>query len=151
MITSYSAYCRKVDEFCYGRCEEAAVTASKSGSSLIEDIWNAIDTDAFRQVREQAIAKNDEEIIREWMRSKPRADRPDHSLYEEYEELVQTYDEARRLFKQADIYIQYMVNGAVYMLVDPEGNLFSIGSKEDILPEFAGYKDNESIPPTVYR
>ena len=53
MITSYSAYCRKVDEFCYGRCEEAAVTASKSGSSLIEDIWNAIDTDEFRQVREQ--------------------------------------------------------------------------------------------------
>lgn len=151
MITSYSAYCRKVDEFCYGRCEEAAVTASKSGSSLIEDIRNAIDTDAFRQVREQAIAKNEEEIIREWMRSKPRADRPDHSLYEEYEELVQTYDEARRLFKQADIYIQYMVNGAVYMLVDPEGNLFSIGSKGDILPEFAGYKDNESVPPTVYR
>lgn len=151
MITSYSAYCRKVDEFCYGRCEEAAVTASKSGSSLIEDIRNAIDTDAFRQVREQAIAKNEEEIIREWMRSKPRADRPDHSLYEEYEELVQTYDDARRLFKQADIYIQYMVNGAVYMLVDPEGNLFSIGSKGDILPEFAGYKDNESVPPTVYR
>lgn len=151
MITSYSAYCRKVDEFCYGRCEEAAVTASKSGSSLIEDIRNALDTDAFRQVREQAIAKNEEEIIREWMRSKPRADSPDHSLYEEYEELVQTYDEARRLFKQADIYIQYMVNGAVYMLVDPEGNLFSIGSKGDILPEFAGYKDNESVPPTVYR
>ena len=151
MITSYSAYCRKVDEFCYGRCEEAAVTASKSGSSLIEDIWNAIDTDAFRQVREQAIAKNDEEIIREWMRSKPRADKPDHSLYEEYEELVQTYDEARRLFKQADIYIQHMVNSAAYMIVDPEGNLFSIGSKEDILPEFAGYKDNESVPPTVYR
>lgn len=151
MITSYSAYCRKVDEFCYDRCEEAAVTASKSGSSLIEDIWNAIDTDEFRQVREQAIAKNDEEIIREWLRSKPRADRPDHSLYEEYEELVQTCDEARRLFKQTDIDIQYMVNSAIYMIVDPEGNLFSIGSKEDILPEFADYKDNESVPPTVYR
>jgi sigma-B regulation protein RsbU (phosphoserine phosphatase) len=166
MITGYSAYCRKVDEFCFDRCKEAAVTVSRSDGVLVEDLWNAINTDEFRQVREKAVAQNDEEVIREWMRSKPRIDADGaeqddwvsydqeitvSSLYDEYEELVRAFEEARKLFEETDIYIQYMENGITYTIVDPEGSLLSIGSKEEKLPEFAGYGDNESIPPTVYR
>ena len=166
MVTSYWSYCRKVEEFCYTRCEEAAATASQSQGVLIEGFWNVINSDEFRQVRERAVAENDEEIIREWMKSQPRTDTevsepgdgfsydpkfPDDSLYGEYKDLVRTCDEARKVFDEADIYIQFMENGITFTIVDPEENLFSIGSEEESLPEFAGYKDNESVPPTVYR
>ena len=71
VITGYRAHCNKVDEFYFERCEEAAVTASKNGGYMIADIWDAVSTDGFRQVRERAVAQNAEEIIREWMRSRP--------------------------------------------------------------------------------
>ena len=166
MITGYRAYCRKVDEFCYARVKEAAVTVSRTDGSLAEDLWNAVNTDEFRRVRERAIAENDEEIIREWMKSKPLTDAdgselrdstsyhpelPDDSLYGEYETLAWICEQARKLFNEDDIYIQYMENGVTYTLVDPEEKLFAIGSVEARLPEFAGYKDNERIPPTVFR
>ena len=166
MITGYRSYCRKVDELYYASCEDAAAAVSKNGGRLIEVFWNAINTDEFRQVREQAIIKNDEGIIREWMISQPRVDinksesndggsqdpkSPERSLFDEYEDLVRTYDEERELFDEADIYIQYMENGITYTIVDPNGGLLSIGSEEEKLPQFAGYKDNERIPPTVYR
>ena len=65
--------------------------------------------------------------------------------------MVKKYDETRRLFEEADIYIQYMQNGDTYTIVDPQGSLFGIGSKEARLPEFSGYADNARIPPTVSR
>ncbi len=117
----------------------------------IENFWDAIDTDEFRQVRERAVAENDENIIREWLMAKPGKHNPDESLYDEYTDLVETYDEARKLFEEADIYIQYMENGITYTIMDPNSNLLSIGSTEPLLPEFVGYADNERVPPTVYR
>ena len=166
MATGYSAYCHKVDEFCSARCEEAAVSVSQFGGTLIEDLRKAILTDEFRSVRARAIAENDEEIIREWLKSKPRAEIDesemydsgwydpefsDSSLYSVYEVLALTCDEARNLFDETDIYFQYMENGVTYTIVDPQENLFSIGSIEEKVPAFAGYKDNERVPPTPYR
>lgn len=59
MITGYQAYCRKVDDFLYARCEDAAGAASQSGGELAEDLWHAINTEEFRSVRARAIEKND--------------------------------------------------------------------------------------------
>ena len=143
MITGYRAYCRKVDEFCFSRCKEAAVAASYSGSMLTGRLWKAINTDEFRKIRERAVAENDEEIIREWLISR--------DLYDRYEELLKSYDETRKIFEEADIYIQYTQNGITYTIADPQDSLLAIGSVEEKLPEFAGYADNERIPPTVYR
>ena len=74
MMTSYRSYSRKVEEFCYARTEEAAAIVSRSGGALMEDFRNVISSDEFRQVRKRAVAENDEEIIREWLKSKPRTD-----------------------------------------------------------------------------
>ena len=143
MFTGYRAYCRKIDAFLFERCEEAAIAVSDNGSRLTQHLWDAINTDEFRQVRQRAVAENDEEIIREWMQS--------NDLYDKYEKLVESYNEARKEFEEADIYVQYCQNGITYTLVDPQDNLLSIGAEEEKLPEFAGYADNERIPPTVYR
>ncbi len=143
MFTGYRAYCRKIDAFLFERCEEAAIAVSDNGSRLTQHLWDAINTDEFRQVRQRAVAENDEEIIREWMQS--------NDLYDRYEKLVESYNEARKEFEEADIYVQYCQNGITYTLVDPQDNLLSIGAEEEKLPEFAGYADNERIPPTVYR
>ena len=166
MMTSYRSYSRKVEEFCYARTEEAAAIVSRSGGALMEDFRNVISSDEFRQVRKRAVAENDEEIIREWLKSKPRTDTeeseprsgvlydpelPDTSLYGEYEDLLRICEEAQDVFDEADIYTQFMENGITYTIVDPEESLLSIGDVEESLPEFAGYKDNESVPPTVYR
>ena len=142
MFTGYRAYCRKIDAFLFERCKEAAVAVSDNGSRLTKHLWEAINTAEFRQVRERAVAENDEEIIREWLQSK--------DLYDRYVNLVESYNEARKVFGEADIYIQYCQDGISYTLIDPQENLLSIGSVEKPLPEFAGYTDNERIPPTVY-
>ena len=143
MFTGYRAYCRKVDAFCFARCKEAASAASHSGSILTGRLWKAINTDEFRQLREQALAENDEEIIREWLISK--------DLYDRYENLISSYNETREVFEEADIYLQYMQDGITYTIADPQGSLLCIGEAEKKLPEFNGYADNERVPPTVYR
>lgn len=142
MFTGYRAYCRKVDEFCFARCREAAVAVSHSGSMITGRLWQAINTDEYRQLREKALAGNDEEIIREWLKS--------NDLYDRYENLISSYDETREVFEEADIYIQYMQDGITYTLADPHESLLCIGEAEEKLPEFAGYADNERVPPTVY-
>ena len=95
MITGDQAYCRKVDDFLYARCEDAAGAASQSGGELAEDLWHAISTEEFRSVRARAIEKNDETIIREWMKAQPRTEPPESeqsepSLYGEYEDLIRS-------------------------------------------------------------
>ncbi len=142
IFTGYRAYCRKIDAFLFERCEEAAIAVSDNGSRLTKHLWEAINTDEFRQVRQRAVAENDEEIIREWLQL--------HDLYDRYEKLVESYNEARKAFGEADLYIQYCQNGNTYTLVDPQENLLCIGAVDEKLPEFAGYADNERIPPTVY-
>lgn len=63
----------------------------------------------------------------------PESEQSEPSLYGEYEDLIRSCEEARKLFDETDIYIQHMENGVTYTVVDPKGTLLSIGSMEETL------------------
>lgn len=56
----------------------------------------------------------------------------------------------RYLRKITDLYIQRMENGVTYTVIDPNEDLFYIGTVEDRISEFNQYGDNAYVPRTVY-
>ncbi len=162
--TSFYVYCKKVDDFYFSQTLRAAEAATAIPTPYINYLRDNINTDEFRKVRDEALAANDETIIIKWMGAIPSYYPEDltekqlseeeivqfNSLYGDYLQMVNLCERNMELFDEADIYYQYMENGITYNLVDPNENLFNIGSVEPPIEEFAGYGDNERVLPTVY-
>ena len=171
---SYRVYSDKINSI-YVQQVERAARAGRADilPEYVEHFWNMINTDDFRQMRSAAIAANDENMVREWMLSKPSLfqdvdedfpallnpdeEQPEDSglfetltLCDDFEMLSDWLQECMTLFDITAVYIQYSENGTTYNLVDPTENLLYIGSIEDPIEEFASYADNEYIPATIY-
>ena len=166
---TYLVHCRKVDSFYTAQAERAVSAASKDFTAYkyLSYLWNMIDTDEFRSVRERAVAANDEQIIRDWMVGKHSADyamlmemQPtygvaeadmydENGLYGDYMYLAQTLKRVKTLFDIESVYIQYEVGGVTYNVVDPDESLLVVGSVEKPIKALSQYSDNERIPPTI--
>ena len=159
--TGFYVYCKKVDDFYFSQTRRAAESAANVPAQYLEYLWENINTDEFRKVRDEALAANDETIIINWMRSKPdvlseyeteeQIESDYYSLYADYLQMIYICEDSMELFNEADVYYQYMENGITYNLVDPKENLFNLGTVEPPMEEFAEYGDNEKVPPTVYQ
>jgi len=71
---TYSVYCRKVDSVYREKAERAANAVATRGylsTYYVKHLREMIETEEFRQVRERAVAANDEGIILNWMRNQP--------------------------------------------------------------------------------
>ena len=172
----YRIYSLRVNEFYLSQSELAAEAAKEEIlPELAAHLWQEINTDAFRKIREEALAAGDESLIRKWMISRPsfvNADQPfsiqvdfdsyediveqekmpeDDNLYRDYQILIHALEECKRLFDITDVYIQYDYNKITYNLADPVEDLFYIGSVEEQIDIFADYNDNEYFPPTIYQ
>lgn len=171
VLITYRVYCRKVDSFYVNQARRAVIAASEDYASYryVAYLWNMIDTDEFRTVREQAVAANDEQIIRDWMIEKPSADYElrmqsfdtssegaeeapsdlSYTLYGDYTLLAERLRRTRELFDISSVYIQNDVDRVTYNLVDPDESLLVVGSVEEPIKALSRYGDNERIPPTV--
>jgi len=170
MMITYDIYCRKVDSIYYKQTELAAKAAAQAVSTNeLMNLWKYVNTEEYRQLHQQAVEANDEELIRQWLLSKPgiNAEYADQvevdendpnyetlmksfTLYSDYDQLCFSMETILNLFDIKDSYIQYDQDGVTYNLVDPTEGLLHIGSVEESIPEFAGYEDNADIPATVY-
>jgi len=169
LLITYRVYCRKVDSSYSQQARRAVSAASEdfTASNYLAYLWEMVDTDEFRAVRAQAVAANDETIIRDWMQQQPSADYSEPAGEEKEEELEEAADEGegglygdymylaamlarvKALFDIKSVYIQYEVGGVTYNLVDPDESLLVIGSVEEPIEALAGYGDNAPIPPTI--
>ena len=172
MMITYRVYCRKVDSFHFDQARRAVNAAAEdyTACSYVEHLWNAINTDEFRAVRERALAAKDEQIIRDWMLEKPSASyaqrdssdgtAPDGGkeeyLYDESDTLLSDYQfvaillaRIKELFEITSVYIQYDDGGVTYTLVDPDESLLVIGEVEEPIAALSQYVGNVRIPPTV--
>ena len=76
---AFYAHCRQIDRIFYDEAERAALNVSKFLNSFAEDnavvvnLWNAIDTDEFRSLRERAVREDDPGLIEDWMKSRASA------------------------------------------------------------------------------
>ena len=146
VLISYRVYSITISEHFITQTEMAAQAAKEEIlPELVRHLWKEINTDEFRKIREKAINENDEDIIRNWMMSKPSgiiilaasADRIDldvmdldnpyqsDNLYTDYQLMADQLNELTILFEIADAYIQYDVNDITLNLVDPAENLFT--------------------------
>jgi len=171
LTITYRVHCRKVDGFYTKQAERAVSAASNdfTASIYLSYLWEMIDTDEFRAVREQAVAANDEQVIRDWMLRQhsayltPRSEseaangleeaalNDDGGLYGDYMYLAQMLARVKTLFDIKSVYIQYEVGGVTYNVVDPDESLLVVGSIEKPIEDLSQYSDNERIPPTICR
>ena len=72
MLISYFVHGRQVDRFYYDLTERAALTVRQNiDPDSVSTLWKAVNTDEFRNLREKAVAANDEQMIIDWMETKP--------------------------------------------------------------------------------
>ena len=172
---SYRVYSKKISELFIEQSVSAAEAAKEELiPDLVRHFWNEINTDEFRNVRENALRENDEKLIADWMHSRPSGmdkgrisniqvdidavedvvdqarGKDNLDLYLDYEMMNHALEECQRLFNISDVYIQHDENGVTYNLIDPAESLFYIGSVEEQIDVFADYNDNDFFPPTIY-
>ena len=175
MAISYYIFCQRVDDN-YNTSMERAAEACANNIEIeeLEFFWKAIDTDSFRKIHELAVKANDEEIIREWMRSRPgwysvmfeeeespgedeselgedaQAETERWSLLDDYQQILYALQAIEDYFDVDSAYYQVDVDGIAYNIADPDETLFYVGTAEAPIEEFTDYEDNAAIPPTVY-
>ena len=72
LFFGFEVYSQRVDSVYNERMEDALRTEKLEALPVFADyFWQMIDTQEFRDVREQAIEANDPQIIADWMYSKP--------------------------------------------------------------------------------
>ena len=176
MAISYYVFCQRVDDKNYSSIDRAAVAcANNIAPEVIKFFWDSVNTDEFREVRDRAEKADDEQIIQDWLESKPgwdytyyyeEQDFQDGDEFQSDEETA-AYDEGWTLmydyqqlqyslmaieeyFDVDSAYYQVDVDGVAYNIADPREPLFYIGTAEEPIEEFSGYPDNSEIPPVIY-
>ena len=168
---AYQVYRQKINSIYFREAEVAALDAKKRIlPGYVDYFWDHINTDEFRNIRKEAIAANDESLIRNWMDSVPSMvltvmdldGRPMSretyeaegyrwlSLYDDYMMMIGKLTDCLELFDISAVYIQSDEGETSYNLVRPGENLFYVGSIEDPIEAFSDYGENESIPATIY-
>ena len=169
MQITYVVYRQKVDSVFLKQAESAARDAASGthiGFQLASHLRKMVDTDEYREVRARAVAANDAQIIEDWMRAQPPVpyladfyeenastvqDKERYTLYGDYMELVDELMVMMDAFDINDIYMQYVVDGVTYSLVDPWESLLMIGAPKAPIEAFAQYTGEDVIPPTIYQ
>ncbi len=172
VLVSYRIYSDRIDRDYFEQAERAANAVKEDlPEPVVLYLWDMINTEEFRTVREEAIAANDEQIIRDWMISKPGWDirdmDPQSPLViefledDEYKESISLYGDylylthkISRNTEHFDIdvaYLQHNENGVTWNLADPSENLLYVGSIEEPIAAFAEYEGNVYIPPMIYK
>ena len=72
VMISYYFFCQRVDNEYYSSLERASkACASNFPPDELMYFWKAVNTEEFRKIQEQAAEAGDEQIIEEWLKSKP--------------------------------------------------------------------------------
>ena len=177
MAISYYVFCQRVDDKYYSSLDRAAVAcANNIAPEVIKFFWDSVNTDEFREVRDRAEKADDEQIIQDWLESKPgwdytyyyeeqgfldgdefQSDEEETVAYDEdwtlmydYEQLQYSLMAIEEYFDVDSAYYQVDVDGVAYNIADPREPLFYIGTAEEPIEEFSGYPDNSEIPPVIY-
>ena len=115
LFFGFEVYSQRVDSVYNERMEDALRTEKLEALPVFADyFWQMIDTQEFRDVREQAIEANDPQIIADWMYSKPSVMTlyPDvgnsapraAGMPREYKDLYETADYLEEIYMPRNIF-----------------------------------------------
>ena len=168
MQITYMVYKRKVDSIYFEQAASAAndVASDHLSYQLTSYLRKMIDTDEFREVHARAAAANDAQIIEDWMRAQPPTpylaqyfaenestikDKERYNLYGDYQELEYELTAAMHMLGIDKAYLQYIVDGVTYSLVNPGESLLLVGAAKEPIDAFSRYGIDDVIPPTIYQ
>ncbi len=167
MLISYYIFCQRVDERFEHQLQRAAqICAESTYPVVIEHLWNEINTEEFRAVRDRAEAAGDEQMLLDWMRGRPGwiealaleqgleedIDPEDYwTLETDYLDLRNKLVESKSMLDLDAAYYQYSDGLVTYNILDPDESVFYLGTVEEPLPEFENYPGNVAVPPVAYR
>ena len=107
----------------------------------VERISNAVRSDEFRKLRETAMQAGNEEQIRAWLREK--------GLYESFETLNRQLKQYQEKHGVKYVYIESVEEDGSFIILDPDEDLFHVGSREETPEEYRGSRANEHIDSLV--
>ena len=148
----------------------AETTAENISVDAIKGLMKVVRTEEFENVRTRAVMEKDPQIIVDWLSTQNGGILSDE-MFEEFKSdpsitvdqlyllsamyyynlLLTDLDIPLRNYELKYVYLQYMEDGVTFNLVDRDLGPLGVGSVENPVKEFAGYKDNEPVPPTVYK
>ena len=72
MLISYYIFCQRVDDKYNNQIQHAAVACARNvNPGQLTHFWSEINTPEFWELRDRAVAADDEELIRSWLQSRP--------------------------------------------------------------------------------
>ena len=176
MLISYYFFCQRADDRYNRQLRNAVVAASFNVEpGVLDHFWKEISTEEFRELRARAEAADDEEMIADWLMSRPcymgipeeeeaaeeataeeTAEEGEASdlyvtLMDDYTYILTALRAIKDYFEVDSVYYQYCEGDTTYNIADVDENLLYIGSIEAPIQEFAAYSGNVTIPPTAYR
>ena len=107
----------------------------------VERISTAMKTDEFQMLRETAIQAGDGELIRNWLREK--------DLYNSVEKLNILLKEYQKRHGVKYVYIESVEGDRSIHILDPDEDIFYLGSWDEVPEEFLAYRINQHIDPVV--
>ena len=121
--------------------QDAATVAAFMDGDFLRELMQAVRTDEFAQVREKALAAEDEEMIRAWLQEK--------GLYERFDATMQVLAKYQEKMDVRFMYVQSVIGDGSVNLCDPSEDLLYLGSVEMSPDEFVAYQTNLRVAPTV--
>ena len=121
--------------------QDAATVAAFMDGDFLRELMQAVRTDEFSQVREKALAAEDEEIIRTWLQEK--------GFYERFDATMQVLATYQEKMDVRFMYVQSVIGDGSVNLCDPSEDLLYLGSVEMSPDEFVAYQTNLRVAPTV--
>lgn len=131
--------------------EEAELISSRVLSRLdpdeISNLWNEIDSNEYRELRQTAEEKGDVKILQTWLRSRPSVyvdkrqfdpESDEETLYSDYLELYYYLSYAKRFSTCEFCFLQYEKDEAAYFICDPDENVRVLGT-------MVGYTENNEV------
>ncbi len=161
LTIAYNVHCTQINEIYLEQAERAAHLGSErlNTDSIAYMIQNT-KTDEFLDVREHAVAANDQTIVENWMKSKSGSyaliDDESCTLLDDYVYSCKTLLNIQEAFSLTQLYIMYEKDGEYgrdgefFILTDLHDDLLSFGKHEPYIKELSDYDDSQSIPATVY-
>ncbi len=119
----------------------ASAVAAFVDGDRVEALLQAIKTEEFREKRDLAIAADDDTLITDWLKEK--------DLYSTYLELDKMLGIYRERLNAEYVYLQSLERNESINIVDPDEDIFYVGSLE-VTPEgYTQFQSNQHIDPIV--
>ena len=118
----------------------AAVAAFVDGDK-VEKLLEAIKSKEFNEKRQAALDADDDGIVRAWLQEQGLLD-----LYKELDRMLGIY---REKLEASFVYLQCLEKDKSINIVDPDEDIFYMGSLEETPEGFEIYRTNKHIDPMV--